>query len=96
MKQLREACKSPFLHSGLYALVGPNHFFNKIQDAVDHEVKEGRIGAPHDWMETGAQVVKYPMNASSSTNDGGETRRLSREEDGSLTDSEAEGISSFS
>ncbi|KAI8998192.1 sulfate transporter family-domain-containing protein [Gaertneriomyces semiglobifer] len=34
--KLRASCKNAFLWSGLYDLIGPDHFFRKIRDAVEY------------------------------------------------------------
>lgn len=35
------------MYSGLYGLLGPDNFFYKIQDAIDHQVRQGQLG---QWL----------------------------------------------
>ncbi|KAJ3112338.1 Solute carrier 26 [Phlyctochytrium bullatum] len=44
--KLRDTCKPLFLRSGLWALVGMDHFFDKIRDALDYLRDTNRIHPP--------------------------------------------------
>ncbi|KAJ3044275.1 Solute carrier 26 [Rhizophlyctis rosea] len=44
--KLREKCRTKFLRSGIYDLVGPGHFFRKIRDAIEFLRNADRIRDP--------------------------------------------------
>ena len=50
--KLREACKSAFMYSGLYSIIGPERCYRKIQDAIDSEFAiEGQQQEPEESVD---------------------------------------------